>query len=105
MLLNTTFRAFRHRDYFIYWLGLFLRNTGTLVQTWLLFQLTHSTLYLGLEGALPWIAAGAVFCFRRRRRRPQRPQNHFCPNPNFLRGDGSISRRDASADAAQITNC
>jgi len=54
MLLNTTFRAFRHRDYLIYWLGLFLGNTGTLVQTtaqtWLIFQLTHSPFYLGLEG-------------------------------------------------------
>ena len=46
--------AFRHRDYLIYWLGLFLGHTGTLVQTtaqtWLIFQLTHSTFYLGLEG-------------------------------------------------------
>jgi MFS family permease len=54
MLLNTTFRAFRHRDYLIYWLGLFLGHTGTLVQTtaqtWLIFQLTHSPFYLGLEG-------------------------------------------------------
>lgn len=54
MLRNTTFRAFRHRDYLIYWLGLFLGHTGTLVQTtaqtWLIFQLTHSPFYLGLEG-------------------------------------------------------
>ena len=54
MLLNTTFRAFRHRDYFIYWLGLFFGHTGTLVQTtaqtWLIFQLTESPFYLGLEG-------------------------------------------------------
>ncbi len=54
MFLNTTFRAFRHRDYLIYWLGLFLGHTGTLVQTtaqtWLLFQLTESPFYLGLEG-------------------------------------------------------
>ena len=54
MLLNTTFRAFRHRDYLIYWVGLFLGHTGTLVQTtaqtWLIFQLTHSPFYLGLEG-------------------------------------------------------
>ena len=54
MLFATTFRAFRHRDYLIYWLGLFLGHTGTLVQTtaqtWLIFQLTHSTFYLGLEG-------------------------------------------------------
>jgi len=54
MLLNTTFRAFRHRDYLIYWLGLFFGHTGTLVQTtaqtWLIFQLTQSPFYLGLEG-------------------------------------------------------
>ena len=58
MLLNTTFRDFRHPDYVIYWLGLFLRNAGTLIQTtaqtWLLFQLTHSTFYLGLE----WLCLG-----------------------------------------------
>ena len=54
MLLDTTFRAFRHRDYLIYWLGLFFGHTGTLVQntaqTWLIFQLTESPFYLGLEG-------------------------------------------------------
>jgi MFS family permease len=54
MILQTTFRAFRHRDYFIYWCGLFLGHSGTLIQTtaqsWLLFQLTNSPFYLGLEG-------------------------------------------------------
>ena len=54
MLLANTFRAFRHRDYFIFWLGLFLGHTGTLIQTtaqsWLVFQLTDSPFYLGLEG-------------------------------------------------------
>jgi MFS family permease len=54
MFLADTFRAFRHRDYFIYWCGLFLGHTGTLIQTtaqsWLIFQLTDSTFYLGLEG-------------------------------------------------------
>jgi MFS family permease len=54
MLLSTTFRAFRHRDYFIYWIGLFLGHSGTLIQTtaqsWLIFQLTNSPYYLGLEG-------------------------------------------------------
>src|SRR4030095_3243346 len=52
--LADTFRAFRHRDYFIYWCGLFLGHTGTLIQTtaqsWLIFQLPDSTFYLGLEG-------------------------------------------------------
>lgn len=54
MLFTHTFRAFRHRDYFIFWCGLFLGHTGTLVQTtaqsWLIFQLTNSPFYLGLEG-------------------------------------------------------
>ena len=54
MLFANTFRAFRHRDYFIYWLGLLLGHTGTLIQTtaqsWLIFQLTDSPFYLGLEG-------------------------------------------------------
>jgi len=53
-MLHTTFRAFRHRDYLIYWCGLFLGHSGTLIQTtaqtWLLFQLTNSPFYLGLEG-------------------------------------------------------
>jgi MFS family permease len=54
MLLRNTFRAFRHRDYFIFWCGPFLGHTGTLVQataqSWLIFQLTNSPFYLGLEG-------------------------------------------------------
>jgi MFS family permease len=54
MLFANTFRAFRHRDYFIYWIGLLLGHTGTLIQTtaqsWLIFQLTDSPFYLGLEG-------------------------------------------------------
>jgi MFS family permease len=54
MLFATTFRAFRHRGYLIYWSGLFFGHTGTLIQTtaqtWLIFQLTESPFYLGLEG-------------------------------------------------------
>src|SRR5262245_40693303 len=54
MLFAHTFRAFRHRDFSIYWLGLLLGHTGTLIQTtaqsWLIFQLTDSPFYLGLEG-------------------------------------------------------
>jgi MFS family permease len=53
-MFANTFRAFQHRDYFIYWLGLLLGHTGTLIQTtaqsWLIFQLTDSPFYLGLEG-------------------------------------------------------
>lgn len=54
MVLKHTFRAFRHRDYFIFWCGLLVGHTGTLIQTtaqsWLIFQLTDSPFYLGLEG-------------------------------------------------------
>ena len=54
MFVATTFRAFRHRDYAIFWAGLLLGHTGTLIQTtaqsWLIFQLTNSPFYLGLEG-------------------------------------------------------
>jgi ABC-type dipeptide/oligopeptide/nickel transport system permease component len=54
MLLQNTFRAFRHRDYFIFWCGLLLGHSGTLVQataqSWLIFQLTNSPFYLGLDG-------------------------------------------------------
>jgi MFS family permease len=53
-MLQTTFRAFRHREYLIFWCGLFLGHSGTLIQTtaqsWLIFQLTNSPFYLGLEG-------------------------------------------------------
>ncbi len=54
MFLSNTFRAFRHRDYFVFWLGLFLGHNGTLVQHtaqgWLILELTNSPFYLGLEG-------------------------------------------------------
>lgn len=54
MFLKNTFRAFRHRDYLIFWCGLFLGHTGTLVQataqSWLIFELTDSPFYLGLDG-------------------------------------------------------
>lgn len=54
MFLSNTFRALRHRDYFTFWCGLLLGHTGTLIQTtaqsWLIFQLTNSPFYLGLEG-------------------------------------------------------
>jgi MFS family permease len=49
-----TFRAFRHRDYRIFWTGLFFGHTGTLIQStaqaWLIFELTDSAFYLGLDG-------------------------------------------------------
>src|SRR3954447_3439317 len=67
MLLKNTFRAFQYRDYFIFWCGLFLGHTGTLVQataqSWLIFQLTDSPFYLGLEGlclGLPRVLFSAI---------------------------------------------
>src|ERR1051325_4316740 len=54
MFLTNTFRAFRHRDYAIFWWSLLVGNTTGLIQTtaqaWLIFQLTHSAYYLGLDG-------------------------------------------------------
>ena len=54
MFLANTFRAFRHRDYAIFWWSLLVGNTTGLIQTtaqaWLIFQLTHSAFYLGLDG-------------------------------------------------------
>jgi MFS family permease len=54
MFFHHTFRAFRHRDYRIFWIGLFLSQTGTLIQAtaqaWLIYELTNSTFYLGLDG-------------------------------------------------------
>src|SRR5258705_8832114 len=67
MLFASTFRAFRYGDYFIFWCGLFLGHTGTLVQataqSWLIFQLTDSPFYLGLEGlclGLPRVLFSAI---------------------------------------------
>jgi MFS family permease len=54
MFASQTFRAFRHRDYFIFWIGFFLGHTAMVVQTtatgWLILELTNSAFYLGLEG-------------------------------------------------------
>ena len=54
MFFIQTFRAFRYRDYFIFWSGLFLGHIGSLIQTtaagWLILILTDSPFYLGLNG-------------------------------------------------------
>ena len=76
MLLKKTFRAFRHRDYAIFWWSLLLGNTTGLIQTtaraWLIFQLTNSPFYLGLDGlclGLPasfsplWAAPSSIASF------------------------------------------
>jgi hypothetical protein len=63
-MFANTFRAFRYRDYFIFWCGLLLGHTGTLIQTtaqsWLIFQLTNSPFYLGLEGSA-WACRACSF--------------------------------------------
>ncbi len=54
MFLSNTFRALRHRDYFIFWFGMLLGHNGSLIQTtaagWLILELTDSPFYLGLYG-------------------------------------------------------
>lgn len=49
-----TFRALRHRNYRLYWIGMIISQTGawmqTLGQQWLVLQLTDSALWLGIIG-------------------------------------------------------
>ena len=59
------FTAFRYRDFRLFWLSLFISNTGTWMQmtavNWLLYQLTESPLQLGINGlfrSVPAIALG-----------------------------------------------
>jgi MFS family permease len=48
------FSALRHRNFRLFWLGAFLSNTGTWMQTvaqgWLVLQLTDSAFWLGFDG-------------------------------------------------------
>lgn len=74
-----TFRALRHRNYRIYWLGMVVAITGLQVQTvaqgWLVYQLTGSTARLGAVGlsqAIPTLLLtlfGGVIADRVDRRR------------------------------------
>jgi MFS family permease len=59
--------AFRYRDFRLFWLSLFISNIGTWMQmtatNWLLYEITHSPMQLGLNGvfrAVPAIALGLV---------------------------------------------
>ncbi|CAN5581088.1 MFS transporter [soil metagenome] len=59
-LLQRTLSAFRYRDYRVLWFGAFLSTIGTwmqkVAQGWLVFDLTQSSFYLGLDdflGQLP----------------------------------------------------
>ncbi len=65
--LRQTFRAFRHRNYRLFWTGFALSITGTWMQTlaqgWLVWRLTESPLWLGVIGAmsqLPSLLLGSI---------------------------------------------
>jgi len=51
-----SFSALRHRDFALFWAGLFVSATGSWMQNvaqgWLVFQLTHSELKLGIVTAM-----------------------------------------------------
>jgi MFS family permease len=73
------FRALSHRNYRLFWSGAFLSNTGTWMQAvaqgWLVFQLTNSPFWLGMDAFMataPGIVltlAGGVFADLMDRRR------------------------------------
>jgi predicted MFS family arabinose efflux permease len=79
LLLRRTFRAFRHRDFRLMWLGACASTIGTFVQqfaqSWLVYDLTKNPFYLGLDlflGQLPIILfslVGGVFADRLDRRK------------------------------------
>jgi MFS family permease len=59
--------AFHYRDFRLFWISLFVSNTGTWMQmiatNWLLYQLTDSPIQLGLNGifrAIPAIGLGLI---------------------------------------------
>src|SRR5881227_350829 len=69
--LSEMFRALRHRNFLLFWSGAFLSNTGTWMQAvaqgWLVFELSNSPLWLGVDGfmstapGLVLTLAGGVF--------------------------------------------
>lgn len=77
--LRRTFRAFRHSDFRLMWLGACASTIGTFVQqfaqSWLVYDLTKDPFYLGLDlflGQLPIILfslIGGVFADRLDRRK------------------------------------
>ena len=50
-VLRRVFRAFRHRDFRLMWIGACVSTTGTFVQqfaqSWLVYDLTKNPFYLG----------------------------------------------------------
>ena len=77
--LRRIFRAFRHRDFRLMWIGACLSTTGTFVQqfaqSWLVYDMTKNPFYLGLDlflGQLPimlFSLFGGVFADRMDRRK------------------------------------
>src|SRR4029077_7872284 len=65
------FRALSHRNYRLFWIGAFLSNIGTWMQSvaqgWLVLNLTDSALWLGIDGFMAtapgffFTLAGGVF--------------------------------------------
>src|SRR5215216_427182 len=53
------FRALSHRNFRLFWIGAFLSNVGTWMQTvaqgWLVLQLTNSPFWLGLDAFMATI--------------------------------------------------
>src|ERR1700679_3978362 len=72
--LRRVFRAFRHRDFRLMWIGACISTTGTFIQqfaqSWLVYDLTKNPFYLGLDlflGQLPimlFSLFGGVFADR-----------------------------------------
>jgi predicted MFS family arabinose efflux permease len=79
VILRRTFRAFKHRNFRLMWLGACTSTVGTFVQqfaqSWLVYDLTKNPFYLGLDlflGQLPIILfslVGGVFADRLDRRK------------------------------------
>jgi predicted MFS family arabinose efflux permease len=77
--LRRIFRAFRHRDFRLMWIGACVSTTGTFIQqfaqSWLVYDLTKDAFYLGLDlflGQLPimlFSLFGGVFADRMDRRK------------------------------------
>jgi MFS family permease len=62
--LSEMFRALRYRNFFLFWSGAFLSNTGTWMQAvaqgWLVLQLSNSPFWLGVDAFMS-TAPGLVF--------------------------------------------
>lgn len=64
---NSAFRALRHRNFRLFWIGFLVSNAGAWIQTvaqgWLVYDLSENAVYLGLVGlirAIPLITLSLV---------------------------------------------